>query len=155
MVVLPKPMITASYTRPANTTAYAANDAVGESPAKILTFDKANRISRGSGLVHGAVCSTNNINMDGLLRLYLYEDVAIAIADNEVFTLNQVPVGFIDFSGWTTEGTGSAIAIAIPTFNPIFFTCADRALYGLCSSRTSFTPTSGQVINFNLLIKPY
>lgn len=148
-------MITASYTRPANTVSYAANDAVGEFPAKILTFDKANRISRGSGFVHGASCSTNNLNMEGLLRLYLYEDTVDAIADNAVFTLNQTPVGFIDFYGWTTEGAGSAIAIAIPTFNPIFFTCADRALYGLCSSRTSFTPISGQIFNFNLLIKPY
>jgi hypothetical protein len=148
-------MITASYTRPSDTTVYAANDAVGESPAKVLTFDKANRISRGSGFVYGAICSTTNINMDGLLRLYLYEDVVDAIADNAVFTLNQTPVGYINFSGWTTEGAGSAIAISIPTFNPIFFTCADRALYGLCSARTSFTPTSGQIINFNLLIKPY
>lgn len=147
-------MITASYTRPANTTPYAANDAVGESPAKILTFDKANRISRGSGAIHGAACSTNNINMDGLLRLYLFEDVVDAIADNEAFTLTQTPIGYIDFSGWLTEGTGSTIAISIPTFNPILFTCSDRALYGLCSARTPFTPTSEQIINFNLLIRP-
>jgi hypothetical protein len=148
-------MITASYIRPANTTPYAANDAVGESPAKILTFDKANRISRGSGAIYGAVCSTNNISMNGLLRLYLFEDVVDAIADNEIFTLTQTPVGFIDFSGWMTEGTGSTVAISVPAFNPILFTCQERRLYGLCSTRIPFTPTSGQVINFNLLIRPY
>lgn len=148
-------MITATYTRPANTTAYAANDAVGESPAKVLTFDKANRISRGSGIILRAVCSTSNIGMDGLLRLYLFEDLVDAIADNAVFTLTQAPVGYVDFSSWVTEGAGSTIAISTPTFNPIPFTCSDRALYGLCSTRIPFTPTASQVINFNLLIKPY
>src|SRR3990172_3086494 len=81
----------ASYTRPANTTAYTANDALSESTSAptALTFGTAANI-RANGWLIGARC-VDAVNAATLpqLRLFLFRVSPTAVNDNAAFTLTD------------------------------------------------------------------
>lgn len=141
---------TASFTRPADTIGYAAQDVVSNSTTApvVLTFAGAGRANGGSGLVLSARHLKSSTTLASY-RLHLYRVAPTAINDNAQFTLlyaNRANrVGFIDFSH-ATGGTGSDSTSALSTFVNLPFVCdaASASLFGLLVASAAYTPTSGE-----------
>jgi hypothetical protein len=139
---------TASFTRPADTTAYAAGDAVSNATSSptILTFAGAARANGGSGLILSARHSKNNTTAANY-RLWLWRETVAAVNDNAQFALlwaNRANrIGFIDFAH-TTGGTGSDSSSSLATFQNLPFTATGTALFGQLTTPGGYTPASGE-----------
>jgi hypothetical protein len=143
--------VSASFTRPANTDAYAAQDVVSNSttaPA-LLTFAGAARANGGSGVILSARHMKNSTGV-GSYRLHLYTASTVApINDNAPFTMlyaNRASrVGFIDFNH-VQAGAGSDSTNALTTFVNLPFVCgaSASAIYGILTVTGAYTPTSGE-----------
>lgn len=154
------PGITATYTRPADTTAYTAGDALSDSTSapNDLEFTGCSRVNAGSGYITGARLEISNTSFDGKLRLFLYRSAPTATNDNAALTLaNDADfVGWVEFDSANIESTfGTTVAYIEGTFpgNRILpFTCdsGDTKLYGIVGVVTGFTPTSGGTFEFFL-----
>ena len=142
---------TAFFTRPANTTAYDALDAVANSASAptILTFSDVARAAGGSGYVVAMRLMTDQAANVAQFRLHLFHTAPTAINDNAAYTLlwaNRANrVGYID-ANCQTEGSGSTAANGLNAVVRLPFVCAagSSALYGLLETRTVFTPASAQ-----------
>lgn len=149
--------IAATFTRPSDTTAYAAKDAVSNSTSSptILTFTSMARISGGSGYITKARLYTNQSTNVSLFRLHLYNSSITAINDNAAFTILDTNaathVGAIDFPVLQTEGSGSDVAYGVNSSIYIpFVTSGSANLFGLLEVLTAFTPASAQTFKIYL-----
>lgn len=154
-----------SFTRPNNTTQYAANDAVSDSDSapSVLEFDVA-RGDGGSGVILQAICvdSANQATKPDL-ELWLFDTAPTGKEDNAAFdpsdaeTRNLVaiiPFGNADFLGGiaTSGADGNCVndvqGLAIP------FNCKgnDKKLYGLVVVRNAYTPVAQEVFKFRLKV---
>lgn len=156
-------ILTASFARPADTTAYAALDAVSNSTSAptILTFAGAARVNGGSGYIVKAQICTDLAICTALFRLHLFNLSTIAAKNDNaqydsLWTSRAARVGYIDFSACSQEGTGSTSAFSIVALStgPLPYVCdaADTALYGLLQSRGIWTPASAQNFNIQLMV---
>lgn len=143
---------TASFTRPADTTAYAALDVVSNSTTAptVLTFSSAARANGGSGLILAARHMKNSTTTTGAsYRLHLYKVAVTATNDNAQFAMlyanRATRIGFIDFNH-VAGGTGSDCSTALSTILNLPFVCdaAAAALYGVLTVTSAYTPTSGE-----------
>ncbi len=151
-----------TLTRPADTNAYAAKDAVSNSTSApaVLTFASFARVAAGGGVITKARLLTNQSTNTARFVLHLYSAAPTAINDNAAFALLWASraswIGSIVFPACATEGTGSdcAYAIATPGIGnlPLEFQCAaaSQALYGALEVLDAFTPVSGQVFYVEL-----
>lgn len=141
-----------SFARPADTTAYAAKDAVSNSTSAptVLTFSNIARVNQGNGYIVKARLMTDQSTNVSRFRLHLFHTAPTAINDNAAHTLlwaNRANrIGHIDFDACQTEGSGSDAANSINRVERLFFQCASgsRALYGLLETLDVFTPASAQ-----------
>ena len=140
------------FTRPADTTAYAASDVVGPvtTPA-VIDFGAMFSAVGKSGYIVRAKVFTDQVACVAQFRLYLYKVAPTPIADNSPFTLLYAnaskQIGFIDFPAAFTEGAGSTAAESM--FIGQLAAVADAAdshIYGVLVTKTAFTPASGQKI---------
>lgn len=146
------------FVRPADTTAYAANDVVGTNPATNRTFLNAARIAGGSGYITNVRLTKSSATVtNAFFRLWLYAVAPTAIADNAQMTLlwaNRANrFGYIDLA-CTTEGTGSDSAMALVTNINLKFDCAegDRNIYGVLEAKQAYTPASGETFFIELTV---
>ena len=147
-----------TLTRPADTNAYAAKDAVSDSTSAptVLTFSNIARLNGGSGYITKARLMTNQSSNIARYRLHLYHTAPAAINDNSQFTLlwaNRTNrVGYIDFDALNTEGTGSDAAGALNTAIRLAFVCAAASddLIGRLETLDAFTPANAQVFYIEL-----
>lgn len=143
-------VVSASFTRPANTTAYAANGAVSDSTtaATTLTFASSARVSGGSGLILSARHVKNSTTTaNATFRLWLYRATVSAVNDGSQFPLlfanRNNRIGFIDFSH-TTAGTGSDASSSLVTFVNLPFVATGTSLFGQLIATAAYVPTSGE-----------
>ena len=141
----------ASFTRPANTDAYEGQDVVSNSTTAptLLTFSGVARQNGGSGVILSARHMKSSTTT-AAFRLHLYKaNTVTPVNDNAPFRLlyaNRVSrLGFIDFSH-TTGGTGSDSTNALTTFVNLPFVCdgAASAIYGVLTTKSGYTPASGE-----------
>jgi hypothetical protein len=145
-------VVSAEFSRPADTTAYAAKDAVANSTSAptVLTFTNLARVAAGSGYVTKARLMTTQSPNVTQFRVHLYHTAPTAINDNAQWTLlwaNRANrIGFIDFNSMQTEGSGSDAANAINGTVRLAFKCASasRNIFGLLETLGAFTPASAQ-----------
>jgi len=142
----------ASFTRPANTTAYTAKDAVANSASSpaVLTFSDMAGEEGGAGYLVKARLMTNQSANAARFRLHLFHTAPTPVNDNDQQTLlwaNRANrVGHVDFDACQTEGTGSDAANTSNTTLRLAFVCAaaSKVLYGLLEALDAFTPASEQ-----------
>lgn len=145
--------VSATLTRPADTTAYTAKDAIANSTSAptALTFSKLARLPGGSGYIVKARLITNQSTNTARFRLHLFNTSPTAINDNAAYTLlwanRAARLGTIDFVACQTEGSGSDAANSQNDTVRLPFVCAaaDRNIYGLLEAIDAFTPASGQI----------
>jgi len=145
-------VVAASFTRPANATPYASKDAVSDDTASptVLTFTDIARVNAGTGYIVKARLMTDQATNVARFRLHLFNVAPTAINDNAAYTLlwanKEERIGYVDFDGCQTEGTGSDGANAMNDAVRLHFAAAAgaRTLYGLLESLDAWTPASGQ-----------
>lgn len=150
--------VSTDVTRPADTTAYAVNDALSDSTSAPttggFTFTSAARISGGSGIITDAFFVTSNdpgTTLQGELMLFnqavtnINDNAAFAITDAEAKTL----IGIIPF---TLEDIGNNGYYHARNLN-IGFTCVGTAnLRFLVRVKNAYTPASAEVFTFALKV---
>lgn len=150
--------VTASFTRPSDTTAYAAKDTVSNSTsATTLMTLTIGSVDGGTGYITKARLTTDQSTNTAQFRLHLYR-VSTATVGNDnaantlMWTDRTERVGYIDFAPMATEGTGSDCAQSLNADLRLAFTCgaSDSNLYGVLETITAWTPASGQ--NFHVAL---
>lgn len=154
------------FTRPANTTAYAAEDAISDSASAptVLTFGGLGYSSKRDGgpvRIKNARILTSQATCVARLRLHLYYGTAPSpINDNAQFTGplyadRASHIGSIDFPALDSEGTGATAAYA--AFEPdVRFGNINlkRDVYGMLETLDVFTPASEQTFFIELNTEP-
>ena len=151
-------VIAATFARPNDTTAYAAKDAVSDSTSSptVLTFTNIARVNAGTGYITKARIVTDQATNVARFRLHLFNVAPTAINDNAAHTLlwaNRASrLGYVDFDGCQTEGTGSDCANTVNSTVRLHFAAAagTRTLYGLLETRDAFTPAALQNLYIEL-----
>lgn len=148
-------IIEREFTRPANTTAYAAKDCLADNSPSITTQvleDVARKVG-GSGTIVRAVMKTDNPAWTNGISVVVYRQAPGAfISDNAAFDRLYVDkakaIGQIDFASFqtVTGGAGSFAWCALEGMNMPFKCDAALAdLYFQCYIPSGTpTPTSGQ-----------
>lgn len=159
-----KVSVSVEKTRPADTNAYGAKDAISESTSAgtVWLFSNMARSAGLGGYIVKARLQTDQTTNTEAFRLHLYNTAPTAINDNAVCTAPLYAdagkyIGTIDFPACKTEGTGATAAYANATTNttssglPLeFITSGDAHLRGILETPAGFTPASGQKITITL-----
>lgn len=136
-------------TRPADTTAYAAKDAISNSTSAptILTFTGCARTAGQGGYVTKARLQTDQAANVSAYRLHLYNATLSAVNDNAAQTVlyaNRASyLGYIDFPAASTDGSDTANSLSTQAVFP-YVTSGSTSLFGMLETITGFTPASGQ-----------
>lgn len=145
--------ITASYTRPADTTAYAASDAMSNSTSSpsVLTFTSLASASGKSGIITDLfVSSTAAAAMSG--ELWLFDTSPTAINDNAAFALSdadaQKAIAKIPFTT-SVDATNNAVA-HISNLGIGFTGSGSANIFGLVRVTQAYTPANAEVVQFRL-----
>ncbi|MGE0131917.1 MAG: hypothetical protein AB7U82_27855 [Blastocatellales bacterium] len=151
--------INGSFTRPANTTQYAAGDAVSDSSAPI-TFASIARINNGSGVITGAILvDSANQSTKGQFELWLFDTSPAVDTDNAAFTPTDAEcatlIGVIPFNvayvGDATAGAGgNAVYPAQGLSLPFKCTGGTDDIFGLIVVRNAYTPVSSEAFTVRL-----
>jgi hypothetical protein len=155
-------VISASVTRPADTTQYAAGDALTNSTSAPvpLTFNACARANGGSGvMVRVVVIDSANQATAASLELWLFDTIPHADNDNAAFTptdaecatcLAVIPLN-ASYVGTATSGADGNRVYVMNGLN-IPFKCgaASDDLFGLLVVRNTYTPVSGEVFTVRL-----
>lgn len=156
--------VSSNFTRPADTTAYAAGDAVTNSTSSpsIITFNSVARANAGSGVIIGAVLiDSANQATKGQFELWLYDTSFSADNDNAAFTPSdgetETLIGVIPFLipyvGDATSGAGGNCVYPVGNLS-IPFTCGASVddIFGLLVVRNAYTPVSGEKFTLRLFV---
>lgn len=157
----------AALTRPANATAYAANQAIGSATAVLFKFSGFFRCPGSSGLLTGmrltaSVASIATTNM-GAISAYLYNALPsgalgpnnfASLGDQGTFKLLAADapqkIGVVNFSTWNGGGTGSDMidSYGAPIITPLPIIADPKAtdLYCLLVATGAFTPIASAIV---------
>lgn len=144
--------VSQNFTRPNDTTAYAAKDVVGPAVTALIQFDNAARVAGGSGYITAATIETTLITWVGRFRLWLYSSSSglTAIADNSPFLLlygnRAARIGSIDFDATATEDpTNSTSARSQKTgVNLYYESDVNNRIWGMLETLDAGTPAAQQ-----------
>jgi hypothetical protein len=153
-------MVSVEKTRPADTTAYTANDAVAATGAGNSWEFTVGRVATGSGLIVGAQFATDDANWVSRMELDLYDsDIATPLADNAEATrlyVNQAKfLGTIAFPAAAKKTTNSTAAEAVASMDrALGYKCAAASkIYGVLRTLDGdATPESGKKYRINLTV---
>ncbi len=154
-------MTAVTLTRPADTNAYIAQDAIANavSGAAIITFAGAARVNGGSGYVTKARVLTDQALNTARYRLHLYHTAPAAQQDNAAFLTDWAnrnkSIGSIDFGAAAQEATGGSAAGAVNKTDRLAFVCPAGAtsIFGILETLDGFTPASGQNFYIELTVE--
>lgn len=156
-------IVSADITRPADTTAYTAHDAICDKTVSptVLTFANALRGPGGEGKVVAATIATDQIANVETFKLQLYKaPPSVYPADNAA---NDAPryVDIASFIGTIQFGAAAKPLVGAPTASyaektglnmEITNTDGTSNIYGVLESVLGFTPASGQKFHIELEI---
>lgn len=151
--------IAREFTRPANTTAYTAGDAVGDSTSALTMQELANaaRVSGGSGYIVGVRLATDKKSITPRIRVHFFSANGATLAnDNEawkdLYADSSKRVGYVDLPAMTTgtDTTNSDMSRSLDLTVRVPYVCNATSLYYVLEALDAFTPASGQ--KFNLTV---
>jgi len=146
-------VLSTSFTRPSDTTTYAAEDSVNATGGvtSCITFTVADGldITTGQSLqIKTAILRTNSTTTtNGSFRLNLYDQSVSGFADNSPFPMlwadRAKKVGYIDFT-LATGGSGSDSSEAIVTDCNISIRTEATNIFGILIAKAAYVPASAQ-----------
>lgn len=141
----------ASFTRPADTTAYAANDAIANSTTAptLLSFANCANTNGGQGYIVKTRLLTNQKTCTARFRLSFYHTAPSPVNDNApkptLYANKDKLIGRIDLDPCNTEDTSSDAAFVLSTaLLPYVCAAADTSIYCILTTLDAFTPASAQ-----------
>lgn len=147
---------TASYTRPADTTAYAIGDALANSTSAptALTFTVA--ASGKGGMVTDLIVTSSPAPGTPLQgQLWLFDTAPTAVNDNAAFTVSDAEVlTLVAIIPFTLLAIGANSQVHVQNLAIGFTTVAATTLRGLVRVTNAYTPASGEVVTFRLKVRP-
>lgn len=159
-------VVSDSITRPSNTTAYAAKDAVSDVTGNAhFQFDRAllDGVRRGEIVAARITSSAGSVStaLDG--ELWLFHTDPDAVADNADWTISDAQVlnrvGIVEFpaADWrlNTNNCTCDVYPNIPFVPVTDGAGGGRILYGQLVARNAYTPASAEVFTIELLIAQY
>lgn len=160
-VAVPLKSVTANFTRPSDTTAYAVGDVVCNSTSAptVLTFSgMANSNGLGGVLQTAFLYLGSNPSTKPVYDLFLFDTSPTIDNDNSTFTPTDTEiltcVGVISFGvGIPGDTTGTGTNTVYQANPMLSYICASgaTALYGVLVARNAVTPTSADTYNFRLV----
>jgi len=147
------------FTRPTDTTAYAANDVISNSTSAptVMQFTGMARANGGSGVIRRARMMTDNSAFVARVRWHIFNEAPTAIADNAQYTMlyanRDKRIGSLDFPAFATEGTGSDAAATMRPSSEggwsvpeLEYTCAanSTSLFVIVETLSAATPANAQ-----------
>lgn len=144
---------TATITRPADTNAYAALDAVSNSTSAPVpaTFANLIRVASYDGYITKMRLTSSVSTQVQRMRAHLFRATVTAYNDNAPHTVlyanvtNRIAV--IDFPALKTEGTGSDCAYAYVQDLRVAVSSATTDVFALLETLDAFTPASAQTFH--------
>lgn len=139
-----------SQTRPENTTAYAAQDVVGEAVASNLEFSGVGGISGGIVLLTSVSLRIDSdaAVVAGAMRLHLFNAAPTPIADNSAFNIlakdRAKYLGYIDIPA-PTRFDDTQYAQDDTIRKQVKLAKGSMTLYGVLETTGAFTPASAVV----------
>jgi len=150
-------VIQATFTRPADTNTYNANDAICNSTSApaALTFANAALTSGHGGFVIGATIideANQTLALNATLHLFSVvpgtltnDNAALALANvdlaNYVGNLKFTTVSITN----TASGASGSVALTGTLQNPLPYKCAATSLFGVLQANNAYVPTSAEV----------
>lgn len=152
-------VVTASKTRPSDTTTYADKDVINnsDSAGTIITFDACAAATGGSGtIVKVEIDDSVNTSPPLQCELWLFnatiassinDNAALAISDAENLTRQAV----IPLYTARTSSTNN-VGLTSGAINEPFKCNADAKLYGVLVAKNAYIPSSAEQFNIRLFI---
>ena len=147
-------------TRPANTTAYAAGDAVSDATGNALfTFSRVLK----EGTKHGEILRVGiHASKDSIAtalegELYLFHTAIGLTADNAPWVPSEAEmktrIGVVEFpsADWRLWGTGSICDV----YPNMPFVIGTDTLYGQLVAQNAYAPASGEIFTIELVVAQY
>lgn len=156
----------ATFTRPANTTAYAAGDEISNSvtagSALPMVFSNLTDSMFGTGKILKAKLSVSQQGFTGKVSILLFDEAPTMSGDNSqhVLFLAQAPsyLGVIDFSAGVISPTGSEVSLIVNSTAQQVIVSKNKnggnPIYGVLIATAAITPTSGQQFSVELFCEP-
>jgi hypothetical protein len=150
--------VSTDVTRPADTTAYAINDALSDSTATPttggFTFTSAARASGGSGIITDAIITSSNDPATQLQgELFVFNQAVTAINDNAAFAVSDAEIKTcVARIPFTLEDVGNNGFFHATNLNMGFTASGSANLRFLVRVKNAYTPASSEVITFVLKI---
>jgi hypothetical protein len=158
--------ISAGFTRPNDTTAYAAGDVVSNSTSAptIMIFPRATSQAGGNGIIQQAILVTSaSVATKPDLELWLFDTTVTMDNDNAAFTPTDAEmltlVGVIRFPtssfvvGTATAGAGGNAACDVQNLGiPINTKNGDNSLYGILVVRNAYVPVAEEVFTVRIKV---
>ncbi len=160
------PVVTLSFTRPENITAYAANDAVGIADSGTPANAGSAIQTIATGLPAGSTLeftdTTLRINLAAVTAsmttffLHLYDASPTAILDNAAWDL--VSADRTSYLGSLALGTpvdmGSTLFVQVSNIGKrVQLSASSTSLYGVLVTTGGYTPTSAEAFSIRLFIE--
>jgi len=156
--------VTVTKTRPANTTAYGAEDVVSESAGSgtAWNFDAVVHTPGSGGTIVGAVLVDDDTGRTQAMTLYLFDITPTGNLNDNAANTNPVAddtdnyLGRIEFPALSDNGglsdtrASHGIANGLPL--PIKTVAGDDAIYGVLVTEGTYTPTSGEIYLVSLIV---
>lgn len=157
-------VINSSFTRPSDTTTYAAGEVVGPTAgATVMTFTNCARANAGSGVItHATLVDGANVATKGSFELWLFDTTFTPDADNAVFTptdaelltcIGVIPMT-LSYVGDATSGINGNAVYMGTIDRPIPFVCgaSSRNLFGTIVVRNAYVPVSAETFDVRLFV---
>ena len=150
-------------TRPNNATPYTPGDVVGGGGADgTIEFVKAAAQAGGGGYIICAQLITNNtVTLNGEFRLFIYNDVLLASADNTPYAVpvetgaEKCLIGYVDFV-LNADGQGATLkALAVQHNANIAYKCSNTSLYGVLTATKGYIPAASMKFWVKLIVDQF
>lgn len=149
-------LVVDQFTRPADTTAYAINDVVGDNTLR--SFSLGNIEGGTTGIITKAIVMSSNSALTARFRLHLYKSAITAIADNAactiLYTNRELYIGSIDLPSQYTSGSGSTASFSENITDVLSFDMTDYGpnIYYLLETLDVYTPVSASTYYIRLAV---
>jgi hypothetical protein len=155
--------VSASITRPANTTAYTAGDVLANvTDNNYLTFSEVSSGRSNTGMLHAVrVITSQNATTKPDLDLFLFSATIVEVADNgaaaftdaEMLTcVGRIAVPVAGFVAGAIAAAGAGNAVCEVRNIDMPYVAAGQTLYGQLVARNAYAPISGEVFTVQLIL---
>lgn len=155
----PKVAVSASFTRPANITAYAATDLVANNTTSgsvtPMSFAAARANDVAGQVIRGILHKSSNVTTNAMFRVHLFKaSPSVSNGDNAAFspTVATHYLGCLEGTCVLNAASGTA-AILTPVYGssiPFVPASGTQNIFGLLEARAAYVPTSEEVFTIDL-----